>query len=231
MFRSCASSLFSSFSESKLDKTEIKSKKENAYKEYSKLFCPDVLRKIEFSSFDVSKSKHPLWSFTYDREYEVYVYKLSLSNDSSLKTLLKIHKDKVNHFDVNYRGSELDEVSFIYNDLHDSLIKNLNLTYEGELTDSLSFKGSLIFLDINCEKLGFNYEKNTPADILFQVKKLHYKEINPPRSRFNISIFKNKQSMFIIVLRPRTRSRQFEKLFLLNLLDDRIYNDTINNSN
>ncbi|MCA6437972.1 MAG: hypothetical protein IM600_07330 [Bacteroidetes bacterium] len=231
MFRRCASSIVYSISESNLTDTEIKTKKERAYTEYSKLFHPDVLDKIKYASYDVTKSKHPFWSFTYDKEYAVLVYKINISTDSSFKDLVKIHNKKVDHFDVNYRGSELDEISFTYNDLHDSIIKNLNIIYEGELINSLDLNDSLMFLDLNCEKLGFYYETGPPADILIHVKKLFYNEKGPPRTRFNVVIIKNNHSLFIIALRPRTRGRHFDKLFLLNLLDRKIYPDTTNNSN
>lgn len=223
----CGISAFRHFSERNLSREEIKAKMKLSQKDYLSIFPIEQQNKLRLdalgSEIFITKSQHPILSFFYGGkpdlfgaggDFEVIIQKVDFRPNQSLNNLIVFEKKEVNRNDEIYAGiGEEDDFKIRYSRQHDSIVKKIYLTFDGDLLKASEAGDSIINFNINTQKMSLGYEKNYSGDILLETGKT--------KENFTVSFYKKNSSIYTIIIKQCDKKISSEK-YLINDLIGRV---------
>jgi hypothetical protein len=215
-FKGCIKPNLDYFSQG-LSKNGFDEKQKGELKQYLNLFKKEAQKQIKLKDSFILRSKHSYLAFNYKDTFKVVVHKVDLKNDTALSKILITEKKHMERSpNVTYAGFD-DETTFNHSAAYDSIISNIYMAYDDNLSDVTLFGDSIINYNLFAKSLAFRHEKNGVVDFVFESKKASVKS-KPRALNFNVVFYKKNSSVFILVLYPRIESIVLDKYMLLHLL-------------
>jgi len=139
--------------------------------EYSNLFTKEAQSKLQILATVKSNQREPESDYVYDKKYDLFVYRLILSENLSVKKLINIQNGTSSlSYDEVY--SELPSYNFVMNKKSGSTpkVKTVNLTYTGNPYKIIAQTDSLASYYFEFNEFSIKYNEG-PNDIVAKADK------------------------------------------------------------
>ena len=231
--RSCVIPFVRHFNETNLSKEEIASKLKNARDEYVKIFKPEISKAFSYNDSYVDKSQNPILTFVYKadpkmrgHDYGVVMQKIIMVSPLSLDQFIVLKKGVAETSDITAGFEETNGVKFRYSRQHDSLAKNIYVTYDDTFLSKTTFGDNIVNYDFQIknfnicgglnEKLIMGFE----SDFIARPNRPFF----PVRSSFNLNmtVIKKGKSIFIVVIYARASDFKIDSKILEELFETKV---------
>jgi hypothetical protein len=145
----------------------------NTLPEYNALFAPNALPKLKVLSTYKSNIRQATSSYIYDDKFNVFVYKIILSKEVSLKNLISCKNEGLSIFQDLNITSGLPSLGFQMkiNSWQTSKVSSIELVSAGDSIQSIIMNDSLFCYYLKFKKFAIGYN-NSAYDIVGYADKL-----------------------------------------------------------
>jgi len=142
-----------------------------------------------------------------------------MSSETILSSFTKLKKSDVNKSkDVIFSGNERNDIRFYQTARHDSTVKTVLITYNGELLSRTEVDSNLITFNFSLTKLSVKYDKSDIEDYLFIKEPSGISQNDTVKLNMLLGVCKRNKALYFIFVCPESEGVLIDSSFLPNLL-------------
>ena len=186
-------------------------------KEYLSLFTGEAQQKLIPIISEKTASRNVLSKFTYDRQYRIFVYKIDVTGNASLKDMIsEATKGTGLTYDIAYHSFGNRTIEISYKPGKTTAAKRLYLTVEGDSLLGLIKNDTLCYYYLKCSKFSLCYDEKEPNDFVIEtVPPIIYTVKELP---FNVAFIKQNNSLYFVFLSVEDAKQVMPADMLLKLI-------------